>query len=54
MTSDQTQKTVWTWNNIEPFGNSVLNDDPNSDGQPFAFDLRFGRRLEKVGFVCAT
>jgi RHS repeat-associated protein len=32
---------VWRWDNTEPFGNSLPNDDPGHTGSPFVFDLRF-------------
>jgi hypothetical protein len=31
---------VWTWDNTEPFGNSVPNIDPNNTGNVFEFPLR--------------
>jgi RHS repeat-associated protein len=41
LVSDQAQRVVWRWDNTEPFGNSMPNDDPDGDGVPFVFDLRF-------------
>jgi len=41
MIADQAGITVWKWDNIEPFGNSLPNDDPDGDGVAFVFDLRF-------------
>jgi len=41
MIADQAGTTVWRWDNTEPFGNSMPNDDPDGDGVPFVFDLRF-------------
>jgi RHS repeat-associated protein len=40
MIANQTGTTVWKWDNTEPFGNSMPNDDPDGDGVPFVFDLR--------------
>jgi RHS repeat-associated protein len=39
--ANQAGTTVWKWDNTEPFGNSMPNDDPDGDGVPFVFDLRF-------------
>jgi len=41
MVANQAGTTVWRWDNTEPFGNSMPNDDPDGDGVPFVFDLRF-------------
>lgn len=41
MIANQAGTTVWRWDNTEPFGNSLPNDDPDGDGQPFVFDPRF-------------
>jgi RHS repeat-associated protein len=41
MIADQIGTTVWQWDNTEPCGNSLPNDDPDGDGVPFVFDLRF-------------
>jgi RHS repeat-associated protein len=32
---------VWRWENTEPFGKSPPEEDPDGDGQGFAFNLRF-------------
>ena len=40
MIANQTGTTVWNWDNAEPFGNSMPNDDPDGDGVAFVFDLR--------------
>jgi len=54
MIADQAGLTVWKWDNTEPFGNSMPNDDPDGDGVPFVFDLRFpgsistGRRISRI------
>ena len=41
---------VWTWDiKGEAFGGSVPNQDPDSDGQAFVFDMRFpGQRYDAV------
>lgn len=39
--ANQAGATVWRWDNTEPFGNSMPNDDPDGDSVPFVFDLRF-------------
>jgi len=36
---DQNQNIVWRWDNTEPFGDSVPNDDPNNMGSHFDFPL---------------
>src|SRR5882724_5312102 len=41
MIANQAGTTVWKWDNTEPFGNSMPNDDPDGDSVPFVFDLRF-------------
>ncbi len=38
---DQNQTTVWTWDNDDPFGNNVANEDPNGTGSTFAYNHRF-------------
>jgi len=38
--ADSTGTTVWRWDQGEPFGNDVPNDNP-SEGGPFEFNLRF-------------
>jgi RHS repeat-associated protein len=38
---DQNQKTVWRWDNTEPFGDSVPDGDPDSTGNSFDMPLRF-------------
>jgi RHS repeat-associated protein len=39
--ADENQKTVWRWDNQEPFGNDSPNEDPDGDGVAFDFPLRF-------------
>ena len=39
--ADENQKTVWKWDNQEPFGNDVPNEDPDGDGVAFDFPMRF-------------
>jgi len=41
MIANQAGATVWRWDNTEPFGAALPNDDPDGDGVPFVFDLRF-------------
>jgi RHS repeat-associated protein len=41
MIADQAGNTVWRWDNQEPFGSDLPNDDPDSTGSPFVFNLRF-------------
>ncbi len=41
MIADQAGNTVWRWDNQEPFGSDLPNDDPGNTGTPFVFDLRF-------------
>jgi RHS repeat-associated protein len=39
--ADENQKTVWRWDNQEPFGADMPNEDPDGDGVAFDFALRF-------------
>jgi len=39
--ADATQKTVWRWDQAEPFGNDSPNEDADGDGIAFDFPLRF-------------
>ena len=39
--SDQSQKTVWRWQNTEGFGNSLAEEDPDNDGTLFTCNLRY-------------
>jgi RHS repeat-associated protein len=41
MIANQQGQTVWRWDNQEPFGSDLPNDDPGSTGTPFVFNLRF-------------
>jgi RHS repeat-associated protein len=41
MIANQAGATVWRWDNTEPFGEALPNDDPDGDGIAFVFDLRF-------------
>ncbi len=41
MIADQAGNTVWRWDNQEPFGSDLPNDDPGNTGNPFVFNLRF-------------
>lgn len=33
--------TVWTWDNVNPFGNNAANELPNGGNIPFQYNLRF-------------
>ncbi|AOX99912.1 RHS repeat-associated core domain-containing protein [Jeongeupia sp. USM3] len=35
------QKVVWRWQQVEPFGNSLAEQDPDGDGQQVVYNLRF-------------
>ncbi len=39
--TDESQRVVWRWENTEPFGKSLPEEDPDGDGQRFEFNLRF-------------
>ena len=39
--ADDTQTTVWRWDNTEPFGAGACNPDPDGDNVEFEFNLRF-------------
>ncbi|MDX1374033.1 MAG: RHS repeat-associated core domain-containing protein [Burkholderiales bacterium] len=39
--ADGAQKTVWRWDQQEPFGNNPANEDPDGDGIAFSFPKRF-------------
>ena len=41
MVTDQSGNIVWQWDNVDPFGNNLPNQDPNGTGNQFAFNLRF-------------
>ena len=41
LVADENQKTVWRWDNQEPFGNNPANEDPDGDGVAFEFPMRF-------------
>jgi uncharacterized protein RhaS with RHS repeats len=38
--ADDTQKTVWRWEQLEPFGVNAANEDPDADTVAFEFNLR--------------
>jgi len=43
---------VWRWDNTEPFGSDLPNDDPGSTGTPFVFNLRFpGQYFDRETFT---
>ena len=39
--ADAAQKTVWRWDQAEPFGNNPASEDPDGDSVTFSFPLRF-------------
>lgn len=39
--TDQAGNKIWQWDNTDPFGNNVANDDPNNTGNHFEFNPRF-------------
>ena len=39
--TDQSGNTVWQWDNTDPFGNNVPNQNPNGTSDQFVFNLRF-------------
>jgi len=41
LVADDTQKTVWKWEQQEPFGAGACNPDPDGDNVQFEFNLRF-------------
>lgn len=49
MIADQSQTTVWKWEQAEPFGDSAPIEDPDGNSQNFEFNLRFpGQYFDKV------
>ncbi|MGH8702668.1 MAG: RHS repeat-associated core domain-containing protein [Burkholderiales bacterium] len=46
--TDAQQRVVWRWENTEPFGKSLPEEDPDGDGAQFEFNLRFpGQYFDK-------
>ncbi|MBK8065228.1 MAG: hypothetical protein IPK29_15170 [Betaproteobacteria bacterium] len=46
--ADQNQTTVWRWDQQEPFGANLPEEDPDNDTKAFAFNLRFpGQYFDK-------
>ncbi|MBK8065230.1 MAG: RHS repeat-associated core domain-containing protein [Betaproteobacteria bacterium] len=46
--ADQSQTTVWRWDQQEPFGANLPEEDPDNDTKAFAFNLRFpGQYFDK-------
>ena len=41
MVTDQGGNIVWQWDNTDPYGDSLPNQDPNGTGNQFVFNLRF-------------
>ncbi|MBS0337601.1 MAG: hypothetical protein JSS40_12445, partial [Proteobacteria bacterium] len=41
LVADEAQKAVWKWDQQEPFGNSVPDEDPDQDSTSFTLNLRF-------------
>ena len=52
LVADDTQKTVWKWEQQEPFGVNAANEDPDGNSVAFEFNLRFpGQYFDKeTGF----
>jgi hypothetical protein len=38
---DGAQRTVWRWDQQEPFGNNAANEDPDGNSIAFSFPQRF-------------
>jgi len=48
LVADETQQTVWKWEQQEPFGVNAANDDPDGNAVAFEFNLRFpGQYFDK-------
>jgi len=48
LVADDTQTTVWKWEQQEPFGENAANDDPDGNAIAFEFNLRFpGQYFDK-------
>jgi len=48
LVADDTQTTVWKWEQQEPFGVNAANDDPDGNSIAFEFNLRFpGQYFDK-------
>ena len=41
LVADATRTTVWRWDQAEPFGDSVANEDPDGNSVGFSFPQRF-------------
>ena len=41
MVADQTGNVVWQWDDTDPYGNNLPNQDPNGTNNKFVFNLRF-------------
>lgn len=41
MITDVSGNAVWQWDNTDPFGDNLPNQDPNGTGNQFVFNLRF-------------
>ena len=44
MITDQAGNVVWQWDNTDPFGNNLPNQDPNETGNQFVFNLRMSHQ----------
>ena len=42
MITDQGGNIVWQWDDTDPFGDNLPNQNPNGTGNSFVFNLRFG------------
>ena len=46
--TDSNNTPVWRWDDVDPFGNNVVNDDPNNSGSHFTFNQRLpGQYFDK-------
>jgi hypothetical protein len=48
MIANQAGAAMWHWDNQEPFGSDLLNDDPGSTGNHFEFNLRFPGQYSRL------
>jgi RHS repeat-associated protein len=48
MVTDQGGNIVWQWDNDDPFGNNLPNQDPNGTGNQFVFNLRMSNQYADI------
>ena len=48
MITDQGGNTVWQWDNTDPYGDNLPNQDPNGTGNQFVFNLRMSRQYADI------